>query len=167
MPLTDYTTFKDIRAALGISAEEIEDETLSLAVYEYGFKVDVEDVDATGELLSAYSTVKEKDPGTRTTVETRFFETVSMFATYSVARHLTVALPLFSPKDVSDGKATMSRYAANPYDPVIKEVNNQFDRFKNRLIAIYAEITSTSSVVATPRLLFTKSTPTTNVITGS
>lgn len=167
MALTDFTTYDDIRAALGVSSEEIEDATLSLALYEYGLISDLEDIEPTGALRSEFATVAAIDPGDRTDVQSRFYQAMVMFSTYAVAKHLTTALPLFSPQDHTDGKAGFSRYASSPYKDTINEVKAQFERYKQRVEAAYAAVTSTSNASATVnRVLFAKSTPSTNVITG-
>ena len=41
MALLTYTTYDDIRAALGVSSDEIEDATLSLSLYELNLTSDL------------------------------------------------------------------------------------------------------------------------------
>lgn len=165
MALADFTTFNDIRAALGVSEDEIEDATLSLQVYEFSLVSEMEDINES--LISGIATVREIDPGQRTAVQTRLIQTATLFATYSVARHLTTSLPLFSPKDITDGKASISRYAANPYKDVIDRVERLFERFKARLAEVYASYSSQSVTASVARTYFAKSTPSTDPVTGS
>ena len=44
MPLTDYTSYDEVRAALGVSAEELEDETLQLDFYSISLTAELEDI---------------------------------------------------------------------------------------------------------------------------
>ena len=66
--LTDYTTYADIRGALGVSEEEITDAVLALTLYEDGLVQDLEDVDTT--IPDTYQATAELD--TPTAQEMRF-----------------------------------------------------------------------------------------------
>lgn len=163
MALLDYTTYDDIRAALGVSSDEIEDATLSLSVYEFGLLAELEEIDPT--LHEAFTTVAEVCG--RTEEEERFFQATSLFATYAVALQATAALPLFSPKDISDGKATVSRYADSPYKEVIKRVEQQYSRCKSRLEKAFATYNSAGAPSITSRTFFSVSVLDSDPITGS
>ncbi len=47
--LTDYTTYNDLRAALGVSSTDLPDEVLSLNLYELILKQEFEAIDLTLE----------------------------------------------------------------------------------------------------------------------
>lgn len=162
MALLDYTTYEDIRAALGVSNDELEDSTLSLEVYEGNLTLELEDVSLA--LQTEYATVAALT--TRTDAQTRFYDAARLFSTYAVAKHASVTLPMFSPKDIGDGKALVSRWADSPYKTTIKEVEKMYDRLKNRLAQAFAayQSTSTTSVVQTFMVV---SSPSTNPVTGS
>lgn len=165
MALIDYTSFDDVRAALGVSEDELEDTTLSLDLYEFGLNEDLDDISTS--LRSSFATVSQKAESERSVNEIRFFESVKMFATYSVARHLTVSLPLFSPKEITDGKAAAVRYAQDPYKKVIENIEARFERGRNRVAEALAALNSTSTSSRVPRIFFAKATPATDPVTGS
>jgi len=54
--ITDYTTYDDIRAALGVESEEISDATLGLTLYSSYLDGELEDIDFT--LPTVYQTLK-------------------------------------------------------------------------------------------------------------
>ncbi len=162
MLITDYTTYDDIRATLGVSAEELEDVTIALQLYLDMLTVELEDIDAT--LPATYAT---KDLLVSPTApEVRFLAASRLFATYAVAKHLTGSLPLFSPKDVSDGKALTGRYSMDPYKPVISAVNQQYDRFQKRLQEAWATMNATTATVAAAKSYFSIVVPSTDPVTG-
>lgn len=141
MGITNFTTFNDIRAALGVSSDEIEDATLSLDLYELNLTSELEDIGSA--LASDYSTVAELS--TRTAAQERFYQATRLFSAYAVALQATGSLPLFSPKDISDGKATVSRYADSPYKEVIKQVKAMYEKCRLKLEKAYATYGSTSA----------------------
>jgi hypothetical protein len=164
--LTDYTSFNDIRAALGVSSEEIEDATLSLDLYEFGLISDLDEVDQ-GDLIQAeFAAVKLVEEGVRTAAQSKFFRAMTLFCTYSVARELTTSLPLFSPKEHTDGKAAFNRYADNPYKETIAAVRSGYERYKTRLIAAYAGLNPAVATVTSVIPLMTVSSPSSDPVTG-
>lgn len=152
MSLDQYTSYDDIRAALGVSEEEIEDRTISLPLYEYNLTEELYKVHSS--LSTQYLSVKgDVDPSALTEDQKRFLRAVYMFSTYAVAKHLTTSLPLFSPKDMSDGKSSFSRYAQNPYAPTIKMVAAEYDKWReaasSALAALLPSVTATSTPYST------------------
>lgn len=103
--LADYTTFAEIRAALGVSDEEIDDETLGLEVYEIRLE---EDLRALSTLaLSTWLALPDVD--TRTADEARFGRLFKLYVTYAVAYGLTDNAELFGFLKVADGRASTER----------------------------------------------------------
>ena len=76
-------------------------------------------------------------------------------------------MPLFSPKDVTDGKAAFSRYADSPYKEVIKRVEQLYGKYKARLEAAYAANNAGSAPSITPRPYFNVSVPDSDPVTGT
>jgi hypothetical protein len=149
VPLVDYTSNDDIRAALGVSDDELDDATLSLSVYEYQLIAELEEADPSVDLIAAYGTVAAVVLGSRTHAQQRFYQSLRQFATYSVAKHLTSSLPLFSPKEQGEGKATLSRYSADPYKETTKQVLALHEKAKQRALAAYKTMSSvTANAVA-------------------
>lgn len=164
MALTDYTTYDEIRASLGVSSDEIEDTTLGLAMYSDYLDLELDDIDS--DIASQFTTVKAIAEGSRTAAEARFYKATTLFAVYAVARQLTVSLPLFSPKDISDGKATLGRYADSPYRETIKRVKDEYEKFRVRLKDTFDALNATTTTPVT-RSYMGVSSPDTDVVTGS
>ncbi len=165
MALLDYTTYDDIRAALGVSSDELSDATLSLAVYEYSLASEIRAISR--QLASDAATVSAIDEGTRTATEQELVEVMSLFCTYTVARQLLPSLPLFSPKEQSDGKASLSRYSTDPYRETMKRVEQEYARFRADLQAVYADYKATSTTTSTPRVYMVVSSPSSDPVTGT
>lgn len=146
MALVDFTTFDDVRAALGVSSDELEDSTLSLAVYEFNLKRELREL--AGSLPSTYATVAAATQ--RTDAQTQLFESVRLFSTYAVAWHLCASLPMFSPKEVTDSKASFSRYAAGTLEETISRVEMQYGTFK-----AYVQASLTNLDAAAPQAVAT------------
>lgn len=155
MAMVDFTTYDDIRAALGVSSDDLEDGTISLAVYEVNLKSELRDVSAS--LATDYATVKAKS--SRTDVEQWFFEVTRLFSTYVVAKHLSSSLPMFAPKTHSDGKAEVTRFTDNPYKETVKAVKALYDQNRTRLQAAYADYKATSAPSKVDRVFFATSAP--------
>lgn len=159
--LTIYTTYNDIRAVLGVSTDELADDTLALQLYDDALRADFDDVSV--DLLDTFQTVSALSP--LTPAQERFLQYTRLFATFSVARQLLTSLPLFSPKVIGDGKAVMERHA-DPFRETVKAVNAGYDRWKDRLDKALAAV-GTVTTAATPRVYFSVVSPATDPITGA
>lgn len=148
MALTDFTSYDDVRAAIGVSDEEISDETLGLPVYEQALLVEFDDIDL--NLRSTFQVTVSKD--TPTEAEKRFIRACKLFSTYAVAQQLAASLPMFAPKSLGDGKASMSRFADSPYRDTVRKICTLFDKYKVHLSDALLKLNS-GSFVATPRNL--------------
>lgn len=163
MALVDFTDYDDIRAALGVSEEELEDHTISLPLYEINLKAEIRRADATA--LAAFSDLPP-DPDNYTDDQRTFAESMRFFATYAVAKHLTSTLPLFSPKEISDGKSHLTRYAQNPYKDTIDAVLGLYEQSKQDMLASLVAITAVSAPVATIRTIIKAARPNFDPVTG-
>ena len=143
--LTEYTTYDDIRATLGVSDEDSGNETLALNLYSDFLTQELEDIHI--DLPTTYSTTRALS--TPTTAQIRFLKACNLFATFAVAKQLTAALPLFAAKDVTDGKAAIGRFD-NPYKDVIKSVNEQYGTMRTRLVAALTSIGTSGKVAVAP-----------------
>ena len=161
MSLLNYTTYDDIRAALGVSDEELEDGVLGLQLYEDHLSFELSDVHPD---LAALHTSLEST-AVLTSAQERFMAACRGFSTYAVARALTSTLPMFGPKSIEDGKARRERFA-DPYKATIEAVNKSYAAGKTRLEAAYGTLMSTSK----PAVFMSyavSATPTYNPITGA
>ncbi len=158
--LIDYTSYDNIRAALGVSDDDLPDTVLSLSLYEGVLTQEFESVDLTVETL--YATTEAL--ASPTAEEIRFLSACDMFATYAVAKQLTASLPLFAARQMTDGKAQVSRFD-NPYKDVITQVIGQYDAAKARLMSTFAVLnSSTAPVVA--KTYFAVLSPSVDPVTG-
>ena len=165
MALVDYISFDDIRAALGVSKDEIDDATLSLDVYAFNHVSELEHVSPL--ILGVYAAQLLVTPTLWTPIQTRFFQSFTLFSAYAVAKQATISLPLFSPKEQTDGKASMVRYAQDPYKATITRVLQQYDAFKAKLIEVFNALQNTSAPVVISRPYLSVGSPIYNPVTGS
>lgn len=165
MELTEYTSFNDIRAALGVSDDEIDDATLSLPLYSLNLASELDDVSPT--LQSSFDAIREVAPADQTDNQKRLNRDVRLFATYAVAQHLTSSLPLFSPREFSDGKASFGRYQQNPYKDVIKAIDANYNKFKLKVIEVLALLNSEQTAAVAPRTFLIGVSSTRDPITGT
>lgn len=164
MNLLDYTSYSEIRAALGVSDEELGDDTLALEVYASGLAEDLYEV--APSLISTYAAIVKKAEGDRTDKESRVYSVTRLFATYAVAKQASTALPMFSPRSMSDGKASMSRFSGEPYKDVLKGISEQYDLFRGRLTRALDDLSSSVGEV-TIRTMLVASVPDYDPVTGS
>lgn len=161
----DVTSFDEIRAALGVSDNELPDTTLELDMYRLHLNTELRAIDAT--LETTFDTIRGKTEADRTSAEQNLFSATSLFSLYSVALHLTSSLPLFSPKTITDGKAAISRYADSPYKQTIEAVQAQYSKLKTLLEAALAEYGGSSSTAVSPPGYMGVSSPSFDPVTGS
>lgn len=163
MILTAFTSYADIRAALGVGIAEIPDAVISLPLYENNLGVELDKLSLSMEADFVAATAL----AVKTANQTRFLRSVQLFATYAVARQLTGSLPLFSPKEVHDGKASMVRYASSPYEATIKAVKEGFETYKAVTVAAYALVNTATSADATLRPYLSVVAPSYDPVTGA
>lgn len=162
MALIDFTSYEAVRAALGVSVDEISDVTLALDLYDFNLQVELDSINTT--LSSVYLAAKVNP--TPTDQEKRLVRSTSLFATYCVAKHLTTSLPLFSPKDISDSKASFARYTSDPYKEVIAGVLSLYQKFIEQVKADFASLNQTT-VTSTRRTFMLVSSPSSDPVTGT
>lgn len=147
MDITQFTSYSDVRAVLGVADDELEDATLALEVYASHLEMELDDIHPA--LIAKYFETEGVDEATRTETQAKFYKLTRLFAAYAVARQCVSGLPMFGPKDVSDGKAVVSRFADSPYKQVIDEVKTQYDRLLLALEKIFSELISVSATTTT------------------
>lgn len=160
MSILDYTSYDEVRAALGVSDEELEDVTLALPMYEDRLMADLEDIGA--DLHALYLATKlVVGP---TAEQTRFLRSARLFATYALAKVLTGTLPMFGLKSMEDGKARGERFA-DPYRETVRTINSDYDKWRARLQQAYSALGQPSSGVTSRPYLAVVS-PGSDPITG-
>lgn len=141
MAIVDFTSYADIRAALGVGIAEIEDAVISLPLHENNLGVELDKI----SLGLVPDFLIARDLPVKTAEQSRFLRAANLFATYAVARQLTGSLPLFSPKEIHDGRASLVRYAQNPYEATVRSVKEAFESYKGLVVAAYALINVASA----------------------
>ena len=159
--ITEFTSYADVRAALGVSEDDLEDGTLELDLYADMLEVEFEDVSAT--FLTTYAAAQSVD--TPTEAQARFLKATRLFATYAIAKHCCASLPLFAAKDVTDSKATVTRFDS-PYRDTVKSVLDQYGRLRNRLATALAALAAPTTL-SVAKTYFSVVSPATDPITGS
>ena len=162
MSVLDYTTYDEIRAVLGVSTDELEDSTLALGLYLSNLIGELEDIDTS--LPGDYAVVAALS--SRSALQQRFYEGTRLFAAYAVAKQLGSGLPLFGPKDITDGKASTSRFADSPYKETLKAVSAYYERTRGKLESAYADLNAGSKTTVA-RTLFVGGQPSSNPVTGT
>ena len=159
--LTAYTTYADIRAALGVEDEELSDSTLALQLYEDALDADLDDISAT--LRDTYVTVSAVE--TPSTAQKRFLSCTRSFAVYAVARTLLTSAPLFAQQSVEDGEAKQGRFV-NPFREVAKRVEGEYALWQGRLEAALTALGQAASAPIS-RTYASAVAPASNPVTGS
>lgn len=147
--ITDYTSYDEIRSVLGVEDDELLDVTIEQPVYLTNLLEDMYEVSP--EVENLFETIS--NTSTPTPLESRFLRVLSSFATYSVARQFTSSLPMFAPRSIGDGKATMSRFA-DPYKETIKRIEDKFTLDQDKLQQIVDEMLSETREQTPHRVFF-------------
>ena len=142
--LTDFATYDEIRAVLGVSDEELEDGTLALPMYLKLLQLDFGDIEA--QYLAAKASI------TPSAAEQKLVDVVSVFSAYAISKHLLTSLPLFAPKRITDGRAETDRIT-DPFEGVREGVNSMYPVLKSRVGAALAAL-GTSVTVNPARTFF-------------
>lgn len=133
--LTDFTTYDEIRAVLGVSDEEIENSTLALGIYVNQLKFMFVDISTT--LESTYVTAREQV--TPTVAQSRLITVMEVFSAYAIAKILLTSIPLFAPRKINDGSAALER-VNDPFQMLREEVNLTYKNLLARLTKAAADL---------------------------
>ena len=146
--LTDFATYDEIRAVLGVSDEELEDGTLALPMYLKLLQLDFGDI--AGTLEAQYLAAKASI--TPSAAEQKLVDVVSVFSAYAISKHLLTSLPLFAPKRITDGRAETDR-VTDPFEGVREGVNSTYQSLKARVLIALSNA-GTPTTAATQRTYF-------------
>lgn len=157
MSLTTYCNFDEARSALGVNDLELKDAVLALPVYEMGLVRELNKLSTS--LNAAFLGIALTAPASRTTGEAALHDAVRLFSVYAAAKQVGVSLANFAPKDVGDGKATISRFAGEPFTKVLDRVDGYYQALRDELRVAYAAFASLTAPVAstTPVVFFVAS----------
>lgn len=122
-----FTSVVEVRAALGVSDEELADEVILLNLYNLELGEELRAITPT--LEAAFLELDDKGAA-RTPAEQLLWRRVRVFSTYAVAKAVGSGLPMFGVKDLTDGKAGFSRFADSPYKVTYALVLEHYNTFK-------------------------------------
>ena len=165
LKITDIVLHAELRAALGVSDDELPEDVLSLEMYRLNLNAEIQAVSS--DLEAAYVVVSKIEEKDRSAKEQTLFMATALFGLYAVALHLTESLPIFSPKTISDGKATFSRYSDSPYKETIASIKARYAARKEALIEALAEYEGTTATAVELPAYLGVSSPDTDPVTGS
>jgi hypothetical protein len=145
--LTDYTTYDEIRAVLGVSQIELPDATLALPLYDRLLTEEL--LSISSGLKSQYTTIAAILPeSSRTALQQTYYEIVQLFSAYSTARYLLSSLQYFAANKITDGRAEEQR-VADPYAATRDNVERVFGALRVRILAAYGGLGNSVTVRAT------------------
>lgn len=159
--LTDYTSYENIRVTLGLSLRELPDSVLDAEIYDLGLETEIYGIGS--DIPALYVTAT----GESTDEAKAFVRAVRIFSTYSVAQQCAEALPLFSSKGITDGKAGVFRDGNSPYELTMEKVVASYERSYRGLEEAYATYTSGSVAEHAPATLMGVSSPSFDPVTGA
>lgn len=163
MTLLDFCAYADIRAVLGVEDDELTNDTLALELYLSSLKLEFNETSAGA--LAQYTTVAALAETARTADQQAFYEGCRLFAMYATANRLASSLPLFAPKDITDGKSATGRFADSPYREAIQETKSQYERLRLKLPGLLAALSATTAQPVA-RVYFSGSAPSSDPVLG-
>ena len=146
--LTQFTSYDEIRAVLGVSDEELEDTTLALSMYPRLLEMDLGDISSglVDQYLAIYALA------IKTPEEQKLLDVVSVFSAYAISKHLLTSMPLFAPKRITDGRAETDR-VTDPFEGVREGVNSTYQTLRARVLIALGNL-GTPVTAATQRTYF-------------
>jgi hypothetical protein len=164
--LTNFTSYDEIRAVLGVSVDELEDATLALPLYVRNLVFELTDL--AEDMDTVYLTIAALPAVGRSAAQQRFYDVAQLYSAYSTSKQLLTSLPLFSPKQMLDGRAEFERHA-DPFDDVRAGVIEGLHQARKRLLTLYQVVTGTAApVFAVTAPIFVRSTGiATDPVTGA
>ena len=159
--VTDYTSYAEIRAVIGVDALELPDATLGLQTFATAlYRTLLSITNSSGDTLVAL--FDAIDPFDMDISEEILYYTIKEYATYVVADACCSGLSMFALKSDSDGKAVQSRFSSEAtFKDVVKNVQQRLASLTGALDQMLGG-TTTYSIPGLTRV-----SPATDVVTGS
>lgn len=151
--VTDYTTYDDVRAALGLDDTELTDTTLALTTYASVLQRALRGTtDSTGKSLYAYFDELSVIVNPTEDQDT-LLGLIKEFSTYTVAVACLPGLSLLIKKTESDGKATVTRFSAeSTFKDVVSNVTNTLNEIKTEILSNFGVVTTYNQVTLLTRV---------------
>jgi len=158
-----YTEYIDIRTVLGVTEEELTDESLSAAVLSHTLNDEFKQINVTLQVdLDAAIAASP-----RTTEEQELVDAGSAFATYAVALQCLDSLPMLAPKARQEGKSSFTRFSDSPYKFTAEQLKAAYLRSRSRLLSAHYAYTNTESPPVSALPLCGISSPSSDPVTGT
>lgn len=138
MDMQNYCLPDEVRAVLGVSDEELPNETLALGIYQIGLQESLLKVSPT--LQSKFDAIRALSESARTGIQQKLHNRVRLFSTYAVARQAGLALGMLGPKALSDEKSSFSRFAGEPYKDVLGRIETELGKATTDVKEALAEL---------------------------
>lgn len=135
--LSPYTTTEQVRALLGVSDEELTDETLNLPVYEHGLQFELQKVSE--GLPALFTTLKDKPQ--LSSAEDRLVKSVEYYCAIEGAVQAGSSLALVAPKRMTDDKSGFERFSDSPYRDVLERLQLKLIGARGALIRALESLT--------------------------
>jgi hypothetical protein len=149
MELLQHTTYDEIRSLLGVSVRELKDEVVSLPHWLLQTEQELLDIDGgAGAVLTQFAAVYAVAEGSRTAAQTQFYKVMNMYVLYSLGLQMLARADVFSPTDISDGKASIQRLAER-FDKLRPAIEGGLQRLKERLKEALAVLDPSAAITAT------------------
>lgn len=163
MQLTAVTSYAEVRAVLGVSDEELEDSTLALSIYDTEVDIRVDEISANA--ASVYATVSALAEGDRSVVQQRYYKVYRLLCSYLFADTLFKSMPMFSYKNVTDGKAEVSRFES--LETVERGIKAGINTARLRLNELLAALGFGTTAVSRTQVFLAAATLAVNPVTNS
>jgi hypothetical protein len=162
--LTPFTSNDEVRSCLGVTADELSDETLDLPIHEKNLRFEFDEI--SDGLAAGFKVVDAIAEAQRTDVQRRFYDAVVLFAPQAVAVALGQSLPLFAPKAITDGKAGVTRVADPQFEKLLDRCKQNYERFKQNLAKRYASYANAVAPIVVTSTVLVVVSPSTDPVTG-
>lgn len=162
-----FTNADEVRALIGVTEEELTDETLGLEAYQMVLNFELDRIgtpENDGALADAFRLVKDIPLATRSSVQRRLYDAVRLFSPFPVVLHLETAVPLFAPKAITDGKAAVTRHSESPFKDQFNRARQSYERFRQNLERAWAAYNSSDATVVSLPTLVRVSSPDTDPV---
>jgi hypothetical protein len=144
LDITDYTSYEEVRATIGLSSDELPDSVLALEIYANGLELELDSVTmSTGTpLKTMFITL------TNSEADQYIYNLTRMFSAYAVAIEVATSLSMRAPKTISDSKVSITRFSPEAtWQDVIEALNLKFKSMKTRLEAIGAAAATATTYI--------------------
>ena len=138
--ITQYVTYDDVRAVLGVVDYELPDSVLSGPVFNYNLELKLSEVSGkldgfTGTLAEHFVNLKAVSP--RTTEQEKLYNLIGLYAVYVVASQAADSLSMFAKKTESDGKAVNTRFSS---EATFKDVKAKMESLASSVLGLINDV---------------------------